>query len=122
LHAPSTTSPGTHDAHTLNGIDNVGGCNSVWSRFSRILNYITYERAIRRFRGVEPRELCTGCMHVQLFNPSIRKRICYTSMHTRFHGIPALFPITQAGCVIVYLAKAALRQLYGYAVRGVAIR
>ena len=28
--------------HTLNGIDNVGGCNSVWSRFSRILNYITY--------------------------------------------------------------------------------
>jgi len=43
LHAPSTTSPGTHDAHTLNGIDNVGGCNSVWSRFSRILNYITYE-------------------------------------------------------------------------------
>ena len=29
--------------HTLNGIDNVGGCNSVWSRFSRILNYITYD-------------------------------------------------------------------------------
>jgi transposase InsO family protein len=46
LHAPSTTSPGTHDAHTLNGIDNVGGCNSVWSRFSRILNYITYDDSI----------------------------------------------------------------------------
>ena len=28
----------------LNGIDNVGGCNSVWSQFLRILNYyITYE-------------------------------------------------------------------------------
>ena len=44
LRAPSTTSPGTQNVHTLNGIDNVGGCNSVWSRFSRILNYITYER------------------------------------------------------------------------------
>ena len=43
LRAPSTTSPGTQNVHTLNGIDNVGGCNSVWSRFSRILNYITYE-------------------------------------------------------------------------------
>jgi hypothetical protein len=43
LHAPSTTSPGTQDAHTLNGIDNVGGCNSVWSPFSRIVNYITYD-------------------------------------------------------------------------------
>jgi hypothetical protein len=42
LHAPSTTSPGTHDAHILNGIDNVGDRNSLWSRFLRLLNYITY--------------------------------------------------------------------------------
>ena len=32
--------------HTLNGIDNVGGCNSVWSRFLRLLNYITYEQPL----------------------------------------------------------------------------
>ncbi len=65
--------------------------------------------------GVGRGGLCTACMYVHLFNSPrfIRKRICYTSMHTRFHGVPALFPITQAGCVIVYLGKAALRQLFG---------
>jgi len=46
--------------HTLNGIDNVGGCNSVWSRFSRILNYITY--AV----GISPKISDNGIIMFQL--------------------------------------------------------
>ena len=31
----------------------MGGCNSVWSRFLRLLNYITYEQALEHAKQAE---------------------------------------------------------------------